>query len=91
MQNNKALKLKILLKSYQNRLILKTKPRYSFDTRDKVRLIEAKHTLKKIRYNAIPFYFVISDISEKYITIAVSDGSIKTITRSRIIPIKSNE
>jgi penicillin V acylase-like amidase (Ntn superfamily) len=47
--------------------------------------------MKKTRYNVTPFYFVISDISGKSITIAAADGSVKTVTRSRIIPIKSNE
>jgi glycerate-2-kinase len=47
--------------------------------------------MKKTRYNATVFYFIISDINGKSITIAASDGSVKTATRSRIIPLKSNE
>jgi hypothetical protein len=37
------------------------------------------------------FYFVISYIKGKSITISAADGSVKTVTRSRIIPKRSNE
>jgi hypothetical protein len=47
--------------------------------------------MKKTRYNVTPFYFNISDITGKSITISVTDGSIKTVTRSRVIPLRSNE
>jgi penicillin V acylase-like amidase (Ntn superfamily) len=47
--------------------------------------------MKKTRYNVTPFYFIISDINGKSITISASDGSVKIVTRSRVIPIKSNE
>jgi hypothetical protein len=47
--------------------------------------------MKKTRYNVTPFYLLISDISGKSITISASSGSVKTVTKSRIIPIKSNE
>jgi hypothetical protein len=47
--------------------------------------------MKKIRYNVTPYYFIISDIQGKSITISATDGSEKTVTRSRIIPLKSNE
>jgi hypothetical protein len=47
--------------------------------------------MKKTRYNVTPFYFIISDINGKSITISAADGSIKTVTRSRIIPLKSKE
>jgi hypothetical protein len=47
--------------------------------------------MKKTRYTITPFYVVISDINGESITISAADGSVKTITRSRIIPLKSNE
>jgi uncharacterized membrane protein YjjP (DUF1212 family) len=56
-----------------------------------MRLIENKHTMKKTRYNATPLYFVISDITGKSITISAADGSIKIVTISRVIPLRSNE
>jgi hypothetical protein len=54
-------------------------------------LIENKHAMKKTRFNVIPCYFVIWDISGKSITISTADGSVKTVTTSRVIPLKSNE
>jgi hypothetical protein len=47
--------------------------------------------LKKTRYNVTPFYFIISDITGKSITTAATDGSVKTIKKLRVIPMKSNE
>jgi hypothetical protein len=47
--------------------------------------------LKKTRYNVIPFYYIIWDISGKSITISVADGSVKTVTKSLILPLRSNE
>jgi hypothetical protein len=47
--------------------------------------------MKKTSYNASPFYFAISEITGKSITISAADGSVKTVTRSRIIPLRSNE
>jgi hypothetical protein len=47
--------------------------------------------MKKTIYNVTPYYFIISDIQGKSITISATDGSVKTVTRSRIIPVKSNE
>jgi hypothetical protein len=47
--------------------------------------------MKKTRYNVTPFYFIISDINGKSITISAVDRSVKTVTRSRFIPLKSNE
>jgi hypothetical protein len=35
--------------------------------------------------------FIISDISCKSILISAADGSVKTVTRSRIISLRSNE
>jgi hypothetical protein len=46
--------------------------------------------MKKTRYNGTPFYFFISDINGKSITISAADGSVKTVTRSRIIPLRSS-
>jgi hypothetical protein len=47
--------------------------------------------MTKTRYNVTPFYFIISDITGKSITIFAADGSDKTVTRSRIISLRSNE
>jgi hypothetical protein len=47
--------------------------------------------MKKTRYNITPFYFVISDINGKSITLSAADGSVKTVRRSRIIPLKTNQ
>jgi hypothetical protein len=47
--------------------------------------------MKKTRYNITPFYFIIWDIQGKSITISATDGSVKTVTRSRIVPLKSNK
>jgi hypothetical protein len=47
--------------------------------------------MKKTRYDVTPFYFIISDINGKSITISTADEWVKTVTRSRIIPLKSNE
>jgi hypothetical protein len=38
-----------------------------------------------------PFYFVISNINDKNITISAADVSAKTITRSRVLQLKSSE
>jgi hypothetical protein len=37
------------------------------------------------------FILLISDITGKSITISAADGSVKAVTRSRIIPVKANE
>jgi hypothetical protein len=47
--------------------------------------------MKKTRYNITPFYFIIANITGKSITIAATDGSVKTVTKSRIILLKSND
>jgi hypothetical protein len=47
--------------------------------------------MKKTRYNFTPFYFMISDINGESITISATDVSVKTVTRSIIIPLKSNK
>jgi hypothetical protein len=51
---------------------------YKLNVNDEVRLIEPK----KARYNVIPCYDTITDISAKSITITTTDGWVKTITRS---------
>jgi hypothetical protein len=91
MQNNKALEINYIIEKLSEQANIENKSGYKIDIRDKVRLIETKHTMKKTRDNVTLFYFIISDISGKSITISAADGSIKTVTRSRIIPIKSNE
>jgi penicillin V acylase-like amidase (Ntn superfamily) len=63
---------------------IENKPGYKVNIGDKVRLIENKHTMKKTRSNVIPFYFIISDIQGKSITISSADGSVKTVTRSEL-------
>jgi hypothetical protein len=46
--------------------------------------------MKKTRYHVTHFDVVIYDIAGKSITIAATEGSVKTVTRSRIIPLRSN-
>jgi hypothetical protein len=38
-----------------------------------------------------PYYFIITDIEGKQFTISAEDGSIKTVTRSQIIPVKDTK
>jgi hypothetical protein len=64
-------------------------PNYKLDVNTKVRLIEPKKTLKKTRYNVSPCYYMITDISHKSITISAADGSVKTVTRSQLIPVQN--
>jgi hypothetical protein len=47
--------------------------------------------MKKIRYKVSPFYFIIFEINGKSFTISATNESVNTETRSRIIPLKSNE
>jgi penicillin V acylase-like amidase (Ntn superfamily) len=47
--------------------------------------------MKKTRDNVTPYYLIISDIQGKSITISAIDGSVKTVTRSRVISVKVNE
>jgi hypothetical protein len=91
MQNVKQLEIEYIINKLSEQANVENKPGYKVDIDDKVRLIENKHTMKKTRYNVTPFYFVISGINEKSITIDAADESVKTITRSRIIPLRSNE
>jgi hypothetical protein len=91
MQNDKQLEIEYIINKLFEQANVENKPRYKVDIRDKVRLIENKHTMKKTRYNVMPFYIIISDINGKSINISATDGSVKTVTRSRIIPLKSNE
>jgi hypothetical protein len=91
MQNDKALEIEYIVNKLSEQANVENQSGYKLDVGDKVRLIKSKHIMKKTRYNVTPFYFIISDISGKSITIAATDGSVKTVTRSRIIPLKSNE
>jgi hypothetical protein len=91
MQNDKQLEVNYIIDKLSEQANVENQPEYKVEVGDKVRLIESKHTMKKTRYNVTPFYFIISDINDKSITISATDGSVKTVTRSRIIPVKSNE
>jgi hypothetical protein len=93
MQNNKNREVEYLIESINKQdSIEHSTPSYQLNINDKVRLIEKNKTLlKKTRYNVTPFYFTISDINGQQITISAADGSVKTVTRSRIIPIRSHE
>jgi hypothetical protein len=93
MQNNKNLKVEYIIESISKQdSIEHSTPGYQLNINDKVRLIEKNKTfLKKTRYNVTPFYFTIVAITGKQITISAADGSVKTVTRSRIIPIRFQE
>jgi hypothetical protein len=91
MQNDKELEVNYIINKLSEQANVENQPRYKLNVGYKVRLIENKHTMKKTRYNVTPFYFIISDINGISITISATDGSVKTVTRSRMIPIKSNE
>jgi hypothetical protein len=91
MQNDKTLEVNYIIDKLKEQANIENQTGYKLEVGDKVRLIESKHTMKKTRYNVTPFYFLISDINGKYITISATDGSVKTVTRSRIIPVKLNE
>jgi hypothetical protein len=91
MQNCKELEVEYIINKLSEQANVENNLGYKVDVGDKIRLIENKHTMKKTRYNVTPFYFIISDINSKSITISAADGSVKTVTRSRIIPLKSNE
>jgi hypothetical protein len=86
MQNDKELEVNYIITKLSEQANVENKPGYKLNVNDKVRLIESKHTMKKTRYNVTPFYFIISDIQGKSITISAAEGSVKTVTRSRIIP-----
>jgi hypothetical protein len=91
MQNNKGLEVNYIIDKLKEQANIEKQIEYKLDIGDKIRLIESKHTMKKTNYNVTPIYFIISDINGKYITLSGSNGSVKTVTRSRIIPLKSNE
>jgi hypothetical protein len=90
-QNDKQLEVNYMITKLSEQANVENKSGYKVDVGDKVRLIESKHTMKKTRYNVTPYYFIISDIQGKSITISAADESVKTVTRSRIIRLKSNE
>jgi hypothetical protein len=91
MQNNKDLEVQYIIESINKQNKIETEPEYKLSINDKGRLIEKKKELKKTKYNVTPYYFIILDIEGKQFTISASDGSIKTLTRSQIIPMKNNE
>jgi hypothetical protein len=92
MQNNKNLEVEYIIDSINKQKTIEHSTGDKLNINDKVRLIEKNKTLlKKTRYNVTPFYFTISDITGKEITISAADGSVKTVTRSRIIPLSSQE
>jgi hypothetical protein len=91
MQNDKQLEVNYIITKLSQQANVENKPGYKLDIGNKVRLIESKHKMKKTRYNVTPYYFSISDIQGKSTTISAIDGSVKTVTRSRIIPLKSIE
>jgi hypothetical protein len=91
MQNDKQLEVNYIITQLSEQANVENTSGYKLDIGDKVRLIESTHTMKKTRYNVTPYYFIISDIQGKSITISAADGSVKTVTRSRIISVKSNE
>jgi hypothetical protein len=91
MQNDKQLEVNYVITKLSEHANVENQPGYKVDISDKVRLIESKHTMKKTRYNITPYYFVISGINGKSIIISAADGSVKTVTRPRIISLKSNE
>jgi hypothetical protein len=91
MQNNKVLEVNYIITKLSEQPNVENTLGYKLDIGDKVPLIESKHTMKKTRYNVTSFYFIISDITRKSITISTAHGSVKTVTKSRLIPLKSNE
>jgi hypothetical protein len=80
MQNNNRLEVEYIVVKLCEHANIEHKYGYKVDIGDKAPLMESKHTLKKTSYNVTPFYFVISDISRKAITISPSDGSVKIVT-----------
>jgi hypothetical protein len=91
MQNNKDFEVQYIIENINKQNKIEKQPGYKISINDKVRLIEKKKELKKTRYNVIPYYFIIMSIEGKQFTISAEDGSIKTVTRSQIIPVKDNE
>jgi hypothetical protein len=91
MQSDKQLEVNYIIDKLKEQANIENQTGYKLDIGDKVRLIESKHTMKKTKYNVTPFFFIISDINGKSITIAATDGPVKTVTRSRVIQVKSNE
>jgi hypothetical protein len=55
----------------------------------KVRLIESKKTLKKVRYKVSPYYDTRKNFPVKLITINAADDSVKAVNRSRIITVNT--
>jgi hypothetical protein len=90
-QNNKELEVDYIIDKLKEQANVENQSGYKLEIGDKVRLIESKHTMKKTRYNVTSFFFIISGINSKSITISATDESLKTVTRSRVIPVKSNE
>jgi hypothetical protein len=91
MQNNKGLEVEYIIESINKQNKIEIQPGYKLSINDNVRLIEKKKELKKTRYNVTPYYFRITDIEGKQFTISAEDGSVKTVTRSQIIPVKNTE
>jgi hypothetical protein len=91
MQDNKELELQYIVDSInklnKNESIA---PDSKLKINEKVRLIEPKTILKKTKYNDAPNYYIIKDISSKSIIINAADGSVKTVTRSQVIPIDAS-
>jgi hypothetical protein len=59
-----------------------TTPDSRLEIKDKIRLIEPR----KARYNVSQYYCTIHELSDKSIIIIAATGSVKTVTRSHIIP-----
>jgi uncharacterized protein YlxW (UPF0749 family) len=87
MHDNKDLEVQYIIDSInkQNKIEAST-PDYKLTVDDKDRNIEPKKTLTKTKYNASSCYYTITDISGKSITITDADASVKTVTRSQLLP-----
>jgi penicillin V acylase-like amidase (Ntn superfamily) len=87
MQNDKTLEVNYIIHKLSEQANVENQLEYKLNLGDKVRLIENKHTMKKTRYNVTPFYFIITDINGKSITISEANGCVKSVIRSRIISL----
>jgi hypothetical protein len=91
MPNNKLLEVDYIFDKIAEQQKIECQPNYNLNVGNHVRFIQKKQNLKKTRYKVSPFYFIITDISDKSITISAEDGTVITVTISQIIPLKSNK
>lgn len=91
MHENKMLELQFIGKQQDKQLEIQGQEEYKLKVGDKVRTLEPKKTLNKKRYKVSPGYYVISDINGVNYTVSANDGTVKTVSRFMMFPLKSTD